>query len=574
MSDPSAPSTAPAELSAAAPAGAEEPKKLSKKDLKKLEKKDKKAQAKATTAAAQPKMEEETSPNCGDLPLNQSQEAGTYSFVAVADIDEKLEGKTINVRARVHNTRGKGNLCFLILRQQAYSVQAVLEKNDFVNKAMLKFVTAIPAESIVAVEGVVRKAVVAVTTQNTVEIAVQKVFVVSRSASPLPLVLEDAARPQTILDEQENQIKELTNQIAQLELSPEAKEKATQDSIAELQKKRAAAQKYVVVGQETRLDNRIIDLRTPANQAIFRLQSAVCTLFRELLLAEGFVEIHTPKIISAASEGGASVFKLGYFDKFAYLAQSPQFYKQMAVCSDFERVFEIGPVFRAENSQTHRHMTEFMGLDLEMAFNHHYHEVLDVMDNLFVGIFDGLTNRFAKELKAVAQQFPFEPLKYHKPTLRLNYVEGLQLLRGAGHTIGDTDDLSTPQEKELGRLVKEKYDTDFFILDKYPKEVRPFYTMPNPADPRYTNSYDLILRGEEISSGAQRIHDAQMLTENAKAKGIDPASVQDYIDAFKFGAPPHGGCGVGLERIVMLFLGLHNIRKTSMFPRDPQRLTP
>jgi len=420
----------------------------------------------------------------------------------------------------------------------------------------------------------VLKANVEATTQHKVELSVQKLFVVSRSQQNLPLLVEDAARPQNLLNEQETEIAELEAQIRTLELSSEAKETTVQANIAELQKKKAAAQKYVVVSQDTRLDNRVIDLRTPANQAIFRVQSGVCTLFRELLLKDGFVEIHTPKIICAASEGGASVFKLQYFNTHAFLAQSPQFYKQMAVCSDFERVFEIAPVFRAENSNTHRHMTEFMGLDLEMAFQYHYHEVLDVMDRLFVGIFEGLTSRFNRELQIISQQYPFEPLEFLKPTLRIDFTEGISLLRGAGQEIGDTDDLSTRHEKELGRLVKEKYHTDFFILDKYPKTVRPFYTMPNQTDPRYTNSYDLILRGEEISSGAQRIHDSQMLEKNAKDFGVDPKSIQDYIDAFKYGAPPHAGCGVGLERIVMLFLGLSNIRKTSMFPRDPSRLTP
>jgi nondiscriminating aspartyl-tRNA synthetase len=567
MSDPAPASVPPAE-------GSAEAKKPSKKELKKMEKKDKKAQAKASNAQAQaPKAEEETSPNCGDLPLIQSTTKSDVQFIEVGDVDERLDGKEVHIRARIHNTRGKGNLCFLILRQKAFTLQAVLEKGEHVNKAMLKFVSAIPRESIVDVTGVIRKAEVAITTQKTIELAVHKLFVVSRSASNLPLLVEDAARPQNLINEQEKEVAALEEQIKALEIT-DAKDKETQDKITDLQKKRAAAQKYVVVNQDTKLDNRVLDLRTPANQAIFRIQSAVCTLFRELLLQQRFVEIHTPKLIGAASEGGASVFKLPYFQTEACLAQSPQFYKQMVVCSDFERVFEIGPVFRAENSNTHRHMTEFMGLDLEMSFSHHYHEVLDVMDKLFVGIFEGLETRFKRELEIVNQQYPFEPLQYLKPTLRINYTEGLALLRGAGIEIGDTDDLSTRQEKELGRLVKEKYKTDFFILDKYPKAVRPFYTMVNAEDPRYTNSYDLILRGEEISSGAQRIHDPVMLEKNAIDFGVDPKTIQDYIDAFKYGAPPHAGCGVGLERIVMLFLGLNNIRKSSMFPRDPSRLTP
>jgi len=286
------------------------------------------------------------------------------------------------------------------------------------------------------------------------------------------------------------------------------------------------------------------------------------------------LEIHTAKLQSGASEGGAQVFKLQYFDQSAFLAQSPQLMKQMAVCGDLDRVFEIAPVFRAENSQTHRHMTEFMGLDIEMAFNDHYYEVLDVIGNLFTSIFDGLATRFAKELEVINTQYPFQPIKYNKPTLRIPFPEGIAMLRAAGHEVNDLDDLSTPQERALGALVKEKHGVDFYILDKFPTSARPFYTMPDPHDERYTNSYDLFLRGEEISSGSQRIHDAAMLEANAKRLGIDTRTIQSYIDAFKYGAPPHGGCGVGLERIVMLYLGLNNIRKTCMFPRDPKRIVP
>jgi len=322
------------------------------------------------------------------------------------------------------------------------------------------------------------------------------------------------------------------------------------------------------------LNNRVVELRTPANQAIFKIQSAVCTLFREYLLKNDFTEIHSPKLISAASEGGAEVFKVQYFDGNAYLAQSPQFYKQMAICADMDRVFEIGPVFRAEKAFTHRHLTEFMGLDLEMAFKEHYHEVLDMLDGLFIHMFDGLATHCAKELEIINQQYPFEPLKYLKPTLRLKFADAIAMLKAAGEQCGEMEDLNTAREKVLGRLVKEKYNTDFYILDRFPLEVRPFYTMPAPDDIRYSNSYDFFLRGEEIISGAQRVHDPKLLVERLKALKINPSSVQDYIDAFKYGAPPHAGGGIGLERVVMFYLGLKNIRMSAMFPRDPKRLTP
>jgi aspartyl-tRNA synthetase len=278
-------------------------------------------------------------------------------------------------------------------------------------------------------------------------------------------------------------------------------------------------------------------------------------------------------MINAASEGGANVFKINYFQGSAFLAQSPQLFKQMAICADLERVFEIGPVFRAENSNTHRHLTEFVGLDMEMSIKFHYHEVLDVLDELFIYIFDGF-KKLTSELETIKKQFPFEDFVYHKPSLRLQFTEAISMLREAGEQIGDYDDMGTAQEKHLGKLVKEKYKTDFFILDKFPSEIRPFYTMSDPNNPKYSNSYDFFIRGEEILSGAQRIHDASLLVEKAKEKGVSTEMLQSYIDSFKYGAPPHAGGGVGMERVVMLYLGLKNIRKTSMFPRDPTRLNP
>jgi len=341
-----------------------------------------------------------------------------------------------------------------------------------------------------------------------------------------------------------------------------------------LQKEREAAQKYVKVDRETRLNNRILDLRTQANQAIFRLQSGVCMLFREFLLNNHFTEIHTPKMIGCASEGGANVFKVQYFGTSAFLAQSPQLYKQMAICADMERVFEVAPVFRAENSFTHRHLTEFVGLDLEMAFNEHYHEVLDLLEGLFLHIFNGITSKFQYELQIISQQYPFEPFKVKSPVLRLKFPEAVAMLREAGDNVAELEDLSTPSEKLLGKLVKAKYDTDFYMLDKFPANARPFYTMPDPTDKRYANAYDFFMRGEEIMSGSQRIHVPELLEARAKELNIPLDGIKDYIDSFRFGAPPHGGGGIGLERVVMLYLGLKNIRMTSMFPRDPKRVTP
>ena len=369
---------------------------------------------------------------------------------------------------------------------------------------------------------------------KTVELQVREIHVVSR-AQELPFMVEDASRNEA----------------------------------------EALAAGLPIVSQDTVLNYRWIDTRTPANQAIFRIQSGVCQLFRSFLLANEFVEVHTPKLIAGASEGGSNVFTLKYFDQSACLAQSPQLYKQMtAACGGFDRVFEIGPVFRAENSNTHRHLCEFTGLDFEMEIFEHYYEALDVMSKLFLHIFDGLNDNFRHELMLVSQQYPYEPLQYSRPSLRITFKEGIDLLRENGIMAGYLDDLSTPHEKALGKIVKEKYGTDFYMMDKYPLAIRPFYTMPDPTDDNVSNSYDVFIRGEEIVSGAQRIHDPELLVKRAEIVGIPVSSIQSYVDAFKHGAVPHAGGGIGMERVVMLFLGLKNIRKTSMFPRDPSRLAP
>ncbi|RMC18807.1 hypothetical protein DUI87_04703 [Hirundo rustica rustica] len=546
----------------------------------------------------------------------QSQEKPDRVLVRIKDLTVEKADEEVWVRGRIHTSRAKGKQCFLVLRQQQFNIQALVAVGQHASKQMVKFaanvssppilsavataaasrpseaaaapclktggkcqiakfagdaeielvngdsgvysnhgsfrtitsvlfsvnlylcdcLVSITKESIVDIEGVVRKAhqKIGGCTQQDVELHVQRIYVISSAEPRLPLQLDDAVRP---------------------EVEGEEDGRAT-------------------VNQDTRLDNRIIDLRTSTSQAIFCLQSGICQLFRETLIRKGFVEIQTPKIISAASEGGANVFTVSYFKTSAYLAQSPQLYKQMCICADFEKVFCVGPVFRAEDSNTHRHLTEFVGLDIEMAFNYHYHEVVDEIADTLVQIFKGLQERFQTEIQTVSKQFPCEPFKFLEPTLRLEYREGVAMLREAGVEMGDEEDLSTPNEKLLGRLVKEKYDTDFYILDKYPLAVRPFYTMPDPANPKTSNSYDMFMRGEEILSGAQRIHDPQLLTERAKHHGIDLEKIKAYIDSFRFGAPPHAGGGIGLERVTMLYLGLHNVRQTSMFPRDPKRLTP
>lgn len=479
-------------------------------------------------------------PNFAVAPMVRSQERLNREYTLLKDLTPELTGKKVLIRARVHTARGKGNAAFVVLRQQLFTAQVAIFAGEAVAKPAVQWAANIPRESFVDVEGVVQAVPTPIVTctQQNIEIHPTSIKVISTSEI-LPFNIEDAAR----------------NTSA-----------ATSDADA-LQ---------LTVLRDQRLDFRWIDLRTPANQGIMRIQSAVGQFFREFLIQEGFTEIHSPKIIGAASESGASVFKLGYFGDDAFLAQSPQLYKQMAICADMKRVFEIAPVFRAENSNTHRHLCEFVGLDLEMEIKEHYREILDLFGRLFVFIFDNIKNRCAAELAAINAQYPFEPLVYPKDPVIISFSEGIKLLIDSGypdaHKLSPLVDIDTPTEKALGKLVKAKYNTDFYMMDRFPASARPFYTMQCPDDERFTNSYDFYIRGEEILSGAQRIHDATMLERRCQELGI--AGIDDYINSFRHGAPPHGGGGIGLERVVMLYLGLDNIRKTSMFPRTPTRLRP
>eukprot|EP00301_Raphidiophrys_heterophryoidea_P010497 c15633_g1_i1.p1 GENE.c15633_g1_i1~~c15633_g1_i1.p1 ORF type:complete len:544 (+),score=153.22 c15633_g1_i1:47-1633(+) len=527
---------------------ADEEKKISKKELNKLKKKEAKkgatedAPAQATpsedSAPVAAPVGDETTLQYGIYPMFQSQRHGTREFATIRDLDASWEGKTVWVRARVFTTRGKGSSCFILLRRGLASIQATLFKSESVSKEFVKFASGVSKESVIDVEAVVVKVAEKVlsASQQDVELAVNKLFVVSAAAT-CPVQVEDCMRAEPVLDEPDD-----------------------------LERPKVAL--------KTRLDNRFLDLRAPANLSIFRIQAAVGNLFREFLVNKGFVEIHTPKILGTSSEGGADVFKVKYFEGSAFLAQSPQLYKQMAVVSDLERVFEIGAVYRAEKSNTPRHLTEFMGLDLEMIINEHYYEVLAVMNEMFKYIFVGLETRCATELATVRGVYPSEPVRFPDEMLVISFPEAIRMLREAGEEAQDFEDLNTPQEKLLGRLVSERFGADFYAIDRYPVGARPFYTMPAHDDKRYTNSYDVFLRGQEIASGAQRVHDAELLAEISKSKGVDLTPIQSYVDSFKYGAFPHGGCGIGLERVVMLYLGLHDIRKASMFPRDPARTTP
>lgn len=560
--------------------------KAAKEEKKRLQRLERERREKEKLDKLNAAANEDLSHVFGDAPMIQSKsksEGGASNWTKIGDLTKDMEGKEVMVRGFLQTSRGVGKGSFVLLRSSLYTVQCVAFESKSIPSAMIKYMTGVPVESIVDVYGTVScpENPVEGATQSAVEIQVTKFHCIVKATAAMPFQMEDACRP------------DLVKETDVGAYDPEANQSAEGGR----------------VGQETRLDHRWIDLRTPANQSIFRIQSMVCTLFREYLLSKDFIEIHTPKLLSGASEGGADVFTLDYFGKPACLSMSPQLHKQMAAaCGGFERVFEIGPVFRAENSNTRRHLCEFTGLDLEMAISEHYDEVLDVIGDMFVHIFDGLKEKSSPELERIREQHGFDDLQYLKKTLKIDYATGCKLLREAGVEQDDYDDLSTANEKKLGDIVKEKYNTDFYIMDKYPLSVRPFYTMPDPnvstlccqsliqyctqfsscilisltpkleleivQNPKLSNSYDIFIRGQEILSGAQRVHEPELIEKRAKDWGIDVATISSYVDSFRNGALPHGGGGIGLERVVMLYLGLTNIRKSSMFVRDPRRITP
>uniref|UniRef100_A0A7N0U771 aspartate--tRNA ligase n=1 Tax=Kalanchoe fedtschenkoi TaxID=63787 RepID=A0A7N0U771_KALFE len=523
-------------------------KSAAKKEAAKKEKERRKAEAAAAAAAsAVNSLSVENDPlaaNYGDVAFSdlQSKEVTGRKWTEIGSLNESLKDRMVLVRGRAQTVRAVGKkIAFVVVREKGFTVQCVVTvKPDEVSPQMVKYVNGLSRESHVDIEGVVSVPDVAIKgASQQVEIQVRKIYGVSRAVPNLPINIEDAAR-----------------------------------SEEEIQKALEAGEQLVKVNQDTRLNYRVLDLRTPANQAIFRIEFEVADFFGQFLKKEGFVGIRTPKLIAGSSEGGAAVFRLDYKGTPACLAQSPQLHKQMAINGDFGRVFEIGPVFRAEDSFTHRHLCEFTGLDVEMEIKEHYFEVTDIVGRLFVSMFDYLNEKCIKELNAVRQQYPFEDLKYLRNTLQLTYEEGIKMLQEDGMEVPPLGDLNTEAERRLGQLVFNKYGTEFFILCRYPLSVRPFYTMPCYDNPVYSNSFDVFIRGEEIISGAQRLHEPQRLTERAKACGIDVSTISTYIDSFRYGAPPHGGFGVGLERVVMLFCALNNIRKTSLYPRDPQRIAP
>ena len=322
---------------------------------------------------------------------------------------------------------------------------------------------------------------------------------------------------------------------------------------------------------DTKLDYRFIDLRTEKNNLLFKVQTELTRAMREFLLKKEFVEIHTPKLIGAASESGSSVFEVNYFNTKAYLAQSPQFYKQMALASNFERVFEVAPAFRAENSNTYRHTTEFTSFDLEFAYIDSYEDVMDMEEDLLITGLSAIKEKYGEKIKEL---FDIDVVVPKKPFPRIKLNDLYQELnKRYGYNIPEEDvgDMNTETESLASKYAMEEYGHEFLFITDFSKTKRAFYHMRKDDVPQ---GYDLIYRGTEITTGAQREHRYDVLKAQCEEKGLMGDDIKFYLEFFKYGCPPHGGFAIGLDRLTMLILGTKSLKETMFLFRGPNRLTP
>ncbi len=327
--------------------------------------------------------------------------------------------------------------------------------------------------------------------------------------------------------------------------------------------------KQVNCDLSTKLDYRPVTLRNPKERAIFKLQEGIQRGFREYLTKEGFTEIHSPKINFAGAEGGTNVFKLDYFGKQVYLAQSPQLYKQ-AMVAVYERVFEIAPVFRAEHHDTSRHLNEYISMDFEMGFIDSFEDIMNMEAGVLKYIMQLLKTEYKNEIDLLHIDIP-----EIKEIPVLKFMEAKEILmKTFKYKPSDMKDFDPEEEQLLGKYAKKQFNSDFIFITHYPSKKRPFYTMDDPEDPEYTLSFDLLFRGLEITSGGQRVHDYNAQVEKMIKLGMNPEEFATYLMLHKYGAPPHGGLGLGLERLTMHLLGAKNVREATMFPRDINRVSP
>lgn len=425
-------------------------------------------------------------------------------------LQAKMEGKTVKTNGAVHTIRDMGNIAFVVLRKREGLLQCVYE--DGVTAFDLKD---LKEASTVEVEGVLCKSEKA---PGGMELKLSAIKVLSEPAEAMPIPIAKWKMNTTL---------------------------------------------------ETNLNLRPISLRNIRERAKFKVQEGVVKGFREFLDSQGFTEIHTPKIGSKGAEGGANIFKLEYFHRPAVLAQSPQFYKQMMV-GVFDRVFETAPVFRAEKHNTKRHLNEYTSLDFEMGYIDSFEDIMAMETGVLQHIIKVLKEQYSHELEILQVELPKTE---EIPAVRFDEAKRL-VSEKYDRPIRNPYDLEPEEEVLISRYFKEEYDADFVFVTHYPSKKRPFYAMDDPEDPIFTLSFDCLFRGMEITTGGQRIHDYKQLMEKIEKRGMTTEGMDAYLMAFKHGMPPHGGLGIGMERLTMKLLGEDNVRETTLFPRDLSRLEP
>ena len=425
-------------------------------------------------------------------------------------LEEGRIGTEVKVNGAIHTIRDMGTIAFIILRKREGLVQCVYEEN--ISKFDLKDVK---EADTVEVTGVLAESAKA---PNGIEIRLGELKILSEPAEPMPLPISKW----------------------KLNTSLEAK-----------------------------LNYRPISLRNIRERAKFRIQEGIVRGFRDFLYQEGFTEIHTPKIGAKSAEGGANLFRLEYFHRPAILQQSPQFYKQMMV-GVFDRVFETAPVFRAEKHNTKRHLNEYTSLDFEMGYIDGFEDIMAMETGFLQYTMALLEKEYARELKILDIKVPKTK---EIPAVRFDEIKRL-VAEKYDRKIKNPFDLEPEEEMLISRYAKEEWDADFVFVTHYPSKKRPFYAMDDPADPTYTLSFDLLFRGMEITTGGQRIHDYHELLAKMEKRGMTDEGMEQYLSAFKHGMPPHGGLGIGMERLTMKMMNEDNVRETTLFPRDLSRLEP
>jgi len=432
-----------------------------------------------------------------------------------SDLNTSLAGTSVRLAGWAHVIRAQSKIIFIVLRDFDGLVQCVVLPE---HEAAFSTAKSISQESVITVEGTIIEAKQA---QHGFEIQVTGIEVLSASDPMLPIPIVEKGGNET--------------------------------------------------DQAVRLDYRWLDLRKPQKLLVFKIWTLFEQALRDYFIKQRFLQIHSPKLMSSPSESGAEVFEVKYFDRSAYLAQSPQFYKQMAMAAGFERVLEVGPVFRAEPSFTTRHATEFTGFDFEMSFITSHQDVMNIWSEAIVFALQQVADTFGKEVQAhygitiVVPSLPFP---------QVTMAEAKKLLADKNIVSEREGDLSPAEERAIGDIAKEKYGHEFMFITEYPSSVRPFYHMRKEENNELTCSFDLLWKGVEITTGAQREHRHDVLVNQAKEKGMNLDSIHDYLNYFLYGCPPHGGAGIGFDRMIMLMLNLESIRESIFVYRGVKRLTP